>query len=141
MIALCLLNQTRMVSRSWILPMLDDLRAFLSSLSRRSQSNLKGNGMWKTDGDEKGEGEEVGTQFSQRAPMWRVVGSFAGIMEQNSSNTSFTTARRFVCSHAQLRFSSPSVPHRPSRVAPTQRPFLGLQLLCPIVSLLEPYKK
>ena len=50
MIALCFLNQARMVnwSSSWILSMLDDLLAFLSSLSRRSQSSPKGNGMWKT---------------------------------------------------------------------------------------------
>ena len=31
------------------------------------------------DGDEKGEGEDVGTQFSHHALMWRVVGSFADI--------------------------------------------------------------
>jgi len=38
-------------------------------------------GKWhvENDGDEKGECEEVGTQFSQRALMWGAVGSFADI--------------------------------------------------------------
>jgi hypothetical protein len=31
----------------------------------------------ENDSDEKGKGKDVGTQFSQHALMWRVVGSFA----------------------------------------------------------------